>query len=65
MAISTRQLMGSRSAGIAIGAITAVGAILGFNATRQPDQQTVQGISNQTLIFIAVAVVAVAWITDR
>lgn len=64
-AIPSAKLLTTGFRGGLIGAGAALGTVVVFNATRSPDQQTVQGIDNRTLMVIALSVVAFAWLTQR
>lgn len=65
MAISTTRLMGTGWRGVAIGGALTAAVIAINNWTRSPDKQTVEGIDNTTLMFLAGAVVIVAWLGSR
>ena len=63
--ITAGRLLGSGFKGGLIGAGAAIAAVIGFNTTRSPDRQTVEGIDNTTLMVIALSVVAFAWLTSK
>lgn len=65
MAISTNRLIGAGWRGVLVGGALTAAGIAANNLTRNPDKQTVTGIDNTTLIAIAVAAVAFAWLTSR
>lgn len=46
----------------AVSALTVIGAIVGFKLVSGPDKQTVTGVTNTTLIYIAVAGVAAIYL---
>lgn len=65
MGFRAADLMTSRTRGMLYGAGIAIAGIVGYNVTRDADQQTVQGIDNTTLLGLAAAFIVFLYLTRK